>query len=56
VVAVSLEIKNLPPSLRMVMEKGKRRIYNDLYPLCEEKIQFDGPLSGESSEVVEVRR
>jgi len=50
------EIKSPPPSLRMVMEKGKRRIYNDLYPLCEEKIQFDGPLSGESSKVVEVRR
>jgi len=50
------EIKSPPPSLRMVMEKGKRRIYSDLYPLFEEKIQFDGPLSGESSEVVEVRR
>jgi hypothetical protein len=40
----------------MVMGKGERKIYNDLYPLFENKLEFDGPLSGESSEVVEVRR
>jgi len=50
------EIKNPPPSLKMVMEKGERKIYNDLYPLFETEMKFDGPLSGESSEVLEVRR
>ncbi len=50
------EFRSLPPSLRMVMEKGQKRIYSDLYPLEEDKIQFDGPLSGEKSELVEVRR
>jgi hypothetical protein len=50
------EFKNLPPSYRMVMEASKKRIYSDLYPLKEDKIQFDGPFRGESSEVVEVRR
>ena len=38
------------------MEKGRERIYSDLYPLEEDKIQFDGPLSGEKSDLVEVRR
>lgn len=50
------EIKSPPPSLKMVMEKGERKIYNDLYPLFETELKFDGPLQGESSEVVEVRR
>jgi len=50
------EIKNPPPSLKMVMEKGERKIYNDLYPLFETEMKFDGPLQGESSEVLEVRR
>jgi hypothetical protein len=50
------EIKNPPPSLRMVVGKGERKIYSDSYPLFEEKIKFDGPLSGESSSVLEVRR
>lgn len=50
------EIKAPPPSLKIVMEKGERKIYNDLYPLFEYKMEFDGPLLGESSEVVEVRR
>jgi len=50
------EIKNPPPSLRMVVKKGERKIYSDSYPLFEEKMKFDGPLSGESSSVLEVRR
>ena len=50
------EIKDPPPSIKIVMGKGERRVYNDLYPLFEDKMEFDGPLSGESSEVVEVRR
>jgi hypothetical protein len=50
------EFKNLPPGIRMLMEKGKKRIYSDLYPLKEEKLQFDGPLRGESSELIEIRR
>jgi hypothetical protein len=50
------EFKSLPPSYRMVMEKNQKRIYSDLYPLKEDKMQFDGPFSGESSELVEVRR
>ncbi len=50
------EIKNPPPSLRMVVGKGERKIYSDSYPLFEEKMTFDGPLGGESSSVLEVRR
>ena len=50
------EIRNPLPSLKIVMEKGERKVYNDLYPLFEDKLEFDAPLSGESSEVVEVRR
>ena len=50
------EIKSPPPSLRMVVEKGERKIYSDSYPLVEEKMKFDGPLSGESSSLLEVRR
>ena len=50
------EIKSPPPSLKMVMEKGERKIYNDLYPLFKTELKFDGPLQGENSEVVEVRR
>jgi hypothetical protein len=50
------EIKNPPPSLKMVVGKGERKIYSDSYPLFEEKMKFDGPLSGESSLLLEIRR
>jgi hypothetical protein len=50
------EIKSPPPSLRMVIEKGERKGYSDVYPLFEEKMKFDGPLSGESSLLLEIRR
>ena len=50
------EIKSPPPSLRMVVEKGERKLYSDSYPLFEERMKFDGPISGESSFLLEVRR
>ncbi len=50
------EFKNPPPSLKVVMENDKRNIYGDLYFIEEKKIIFDGPLNGESSKEVEVRR
>lgn len=50
------EIKDFPPSLGMILEEGQRKIFRDLYPLFEEKMKFDAPLSGESSWSVEVRR
>jgi hypothetical protein len=50
------EIKSPPPSLGMILEKREKNIFRDLYPIFEEKMKFDGPLSGESSSLVEVRR
>lgn len=50
------EIKSPPPSLEMILEKGERKLFRDLYPLFEEKIKFDGPLSGEGSSLLEIRR
>jgi hypothetical protein len=50
------EIKNPPPSLRMLAGKGGRKIIRDLYPIFEKKIKFDGPISGEGSYSVEIRR
>ena len=50
------EIKSPPPSLGRILEKRERNIFGDLYPLFEEKMKFDGPLVGESSSLVEVRR
>ena len=50
------EIKNPPPSLRILVEKEERKIFRDLYPFFEEKIKLDGPISGEGSCSVEIRR
>jgi hypothetical protein len=50
------EIKNPPPSLGIILKKGERNIFRDLYPILEEKIKFNGPLSGESSSLLEIRR
>jgi hypothetical protein len=50
------EIKNPPPSLRMLVEKSERKLIKDLYPIFEKKIRFDGPINGEGSSLVEIRR
>jgi len=55
-ITVAGEIKKPPPSIGMILEKRERKIFRDLYPLSEEKINFDGPVSGESSFTVEIRR
>jgi len=50
------EIKNPPPSLRMLIEKEERKLIKDLYPIFEKKIEFDGPIGGEVSRSLEIRR
>lgn len=50
------EIKNLPPSLKLIMGGEKKKVYSDLYPIREVRIQLDGPLTGESFESVEIGR
>lgn len=50
------EIKNPPPSLEMILQGGEKKVFSDLYPLFEKKFTFDGPLSGESSLLMEIRR
>ncbi|MEO0293352.1 MAG: SpoIVB peptidase S55 domain-containing protein [candidate division WOR-3 bacterium] len=50
------EFKSLPPSLRNIMEKRKRVTQSEMYLIKEEKIKFDGPLEGESSLSIEIRR
>lgn len=50
------EIKNPPPSLRMLVEKKERNLIKDLYPIFEKKIEFDCPISGEDSRSVQIRR
>ncbi len=50
------EIKSPPPSLRMLVEKKEKKLIKDLYPIFEREIELDGPIRGEDSRSVEIRR